>query len=112
MDFEDVLAGWDGEHTVVRYDAESGAWMFVCVHSTARGPAGGGTRMRVYPGEGHDIVVVVSMFTKPRPESELNGLVYGATVLPKEEPVPFYKREWTWAIAVIVMFAILNILFW
>jgi glutamate dehydrogenase/leucine dehydrogenase len=49
MDFEDVLAGWDGEHTVVRYDAESGAWMFVCVHSTARGPAGGGTRMRVYP---------------------------------------------------------------
>ena len=23
--------------------------MFVCVHSTARGPAGGGTRMRVYP---------------------------------------------------------------
>jgi leucine dehydrogenase len=49
MDFEGVLAGWDGEHAVVRYDAESGAWMFVCVHSTARGPAGGGTRMRVYP---------------------------------------------------------------
>jgi SSS family solute:Na+ symporter len=58
------------------------------------------------------IVVVVSMFTKPRPESELNGLVYGATVLPKEEPVPFYKQEWTWAIAVVVAFAILNILFW
>ena len=49
MDFESVLAGWDGEHAVVRHDAESGAWMFVCVHSTARGPAGGGTRMRVYP---------------------------------------------------------------
>lgn len=58
------------------------------------------------------IVVVVSMFTKPRPESELNGLVYGATVLPKEEPVPFYKREWTWAIGVVVAFAILNVLFW
>ncbi|HYQ11650.1 MAG TPA: Glu/Leu/Phe/Val dehydrogenase dimerization domain-containing protein, partial [Gaiellaceae bacterium] len=50
MDFESVLAGWDGEHAVVRHDAESGAWMFVCVHSTALGPAGGGTRMRVYPG--------------------------------------------------------------
>jgi leucine dehydrogenase len=47
--FEDLLAGWDGEHAVVRFDPESGAWMFVCVHSTARGPAGGGTRMRVYP---------------------------------------------------------------
>jgi glutamate dehydrogenase/leucine dehydrogenase len=49
MDFESALAGWDGEHAVVRHDTESGAWMFVCVHSTARGPAGGGTRMRVYP---------------------------------------------------------------
>jgi glutamate dehydrogenase/leucine dehydrogenase len=54
MDFEDLLAGWDGEHAVIRHDAESGAWMFVCVQSTALGPSGGGTRMRVYPtpGEG------------------------------------------------------------
>ena len=49
MDFEALLADWDGEHAVVRYDAESGAWLFVCVHSTVLGPAGGGTRMRVYP---------------------------------------------------------------
>ena len=49
MGFEDLLAGWDGEQAVVRFDPESGAWMFVCVHSTARGPSGGGTRMRVYP---------------------------------------------------------------
>jgi glutamate dehydrogenase/leucine dehydrogenase len=49
VDFEGLLAAWDGEHAVVRYDAESGAWMFVCVHSTALGPAVGGTRMRVYP---------------------------------------------------------------
>jgi leucine dehydrogenase len=49
MDFETLLAGWDGEHAVVRHDAESGTWMFVCVHSTVRGPAGGGTRMRTYP---------------------------------------------------------------
>jgi leucine dehydrogenase len=49
MDFESLLAEWDGEHAVVRRDAESGAWMFVCVHSTVLGPAGGGTRLRVYP---------------------------------------------------------------
>ncbi len=49
MDFESLLAAWEGEHAVVRHDAESGAWMFVCVHSTALGPAGGGTRLRVYP---------------------------------------------------------------
>ena len=49
MDLEGLLADWDGEHAVVRHDAESGAWIFVCVHSTVLGPAGGGTRMRVYP---------------------------------------------------------------
>jgi glutamate dehydrogenase/leucine dehydrogenase len=49
VDFEGLLANWDGEHAVVRRDDESGAWMFVCVHSTALGPSGGGTRLRVYP---------------------------------------------------------------
>ena len=47
--FEELLQGWDGEEAVIRFDRESGAWMFVCVHSTARGPACGGTRLRVYP---------------------------------------------------------------
>jgi leucine dehydrogenase len=52
--FEDLLRAWDGEQVVIRYDEPSGAWMFVCVHSTALGPAGGGTRMRVYesPSDG------------------------------------------------------------
>ena len=52
--FEDLLREWDGEEAVIRYDRESGAWMFVCLHSTALGPAGGGTRMRVYdqPADG------------------------------------------------------------
>ncbi|MFP5237915.1 MAG: sodium:solute symporter family protein [Acidobacteriota bacterium] len=58
------------------------------------------------------VIVVVSLVTKPRPESELNGLVYGATVLPKEEPAPYYKSEWFWAVVVVVIFAVLNILFW
>lgn len=49
MNFEELLAGWDGENVVIRHDAESGAWMFVGVHSTVLGPAVGGTRMRVYP---------------------------------------------------------------
>ncbi|HEY3542258.1 MAG TPA: Glu/Leu/Phe/Val dehydrogenase dimerization domain-containing protein [Gaiellaceae bacterium] len=47
--FEELFERWDGEEAVVRYDHESGAWIFVCVHSTVLGPAGGGTRMRVYP---------------------------------------------------------------
>jgi leucine dehydrogenase len=45
---EELLRSWDGEEVVVRFDRPTGSWMFVCVHSTARGPAGGGTRMKVY----------------------------------------------------------------
>jgi SSS family solute:Na+ symporter len=44
--------------------------------------------------------------------SELEGLVYGATVLPKEEPVPFYRNEYAWAILVAIIFVALNIIFW
>jgi len=58
------------------------------------------------------IILLVSMFTRPRPVAELDGLVYGATTLPVEEPVPLYKREWFWATIVIVIFAALNIIFW
>jgi leucine dehydrogenase len=47
--FEDLLRAWDGEEVALRYDAEAGAWMFVCVHSTALGPGAGGTRLKVYP---------------------------------------------------------------
>jgi glutamate dehydrogenase/leucine dehydrogenase len=52
--FEELLEAWDGEEAVIRHDRDSGAWIFVCVHSTALGPAGGGTRMRVYdrPSDG------------------------------------------------------------
>lgn len=46
--FEELLECWDGEQVVIRHDADSGAWMFVCIHSTTLGPAAGGTRMRVY----------------------------------------------------------------
>lgn len=45
---EELLRSWDGEEVVVRFDRPTGSWMFVCIHSTARGPAGGGTRMKVY----------------------------------------------------------------
>jgi SSS family solute:Na+ symporter len=58
------------------------------------------------------VIVVVSLVTKARPVAELDGLVYGATKLPKEDPVAWYKSEWTWAIVVIVLFAGLNIIFW
>jgi glutamate dehydrogenase/leucine dehydrogenase len=46
--FEALLEAWDGEETVVRFDAPTQTWMFVCVHSMVLGPGAGGTRMKVY----------------------------------------------------------------
>jgi SSS family solute:Na+ symporter len=56
--------------------------------------------------------VTVSMFTTPKPLAELNGVVYGATKLPEEEPVPIYKNEWFWTAIAIVIFVVLNVYFW
>jgi len=58
------------------------------------------------------VIVLVSLMTKPRPVAELDGLVYGATKLPSEEPAPWYKQEWMWATAAMLIFAALNIMFW
>ncbi len=58
------------------------------------------------------VVFVVSLFSQPRPVAELDGLVYGATKLPEEEPVPFYQNEWFWTAVAIVAFFAINIYFW
>jgi SSS family solute:Na+ symporter len=58
------------------------------------------------------VIFVVSLFTKPKPVAELDGLVYGATVLPREEPVPLYKNVYLWAGLAVCIFAALNIIFW
>ena len=49
---EELFAGWDGESVSIHVDRESGAWMFICVHSTALGKAAGGTRMKHYASPG------------------------------------------------------------
>ena len=58
------------------------------------------------------VIIVVSLLSKPRTVAELEGLVYGATKLPKEAPVKWFQSEYTWALIVVVLFAVLNILFW
>src|SRR5215208_3720745 len=39
--FESLIERWDGEEVVVHFDRPTGSWMFVCIHSTVLGPAGG-----------------------------------------------------------------------
>jgi solute:Na+ symporter, SSS family len=58
------------------------------------------------------VTVVVTLFTKPKSEKELQGLVYGLTTLPSMEDLPIFKRPIFWAAAVAVVFVVLNIIFW
>jgi SSS family solute:Na+ symporter len=58
------------------------------------------------------VTVVVSYMTKPKPESELVNLVYGATAIPTEGDFPLVQRPIFWAGAVVVVFAILQWIFW
>jgi solute:Na+ symporter, SSS family len=58
------------------------------------------------------VTVAVSYATRPKPESELNGLVYGATKIPSEGNLPLIHRPMFWAVVVAAIFIILNIIFW
>ncbi len=58
------------------------------------------------------VTVVVTLFTKPKTEEELQGLVYGLTTMPSMENLPIFKRPIIWAAAVAVGFILLNIIFW
>jgi SSS family solute:Na+ symporter len=58
------------------------------------------------------VTVAVSLVTKPRPVSELAGLVYGASPLPEEHDEHWYQRPIVWACTVFVVFIVLNIVFW
>jgi SSS family solute:Na+ symporter len=58
------------------------------------------------------VTVVVSAFTRPKPESELKGLVYGCTDVPSEGDLPLVQRPIFWAAIVAVVFVALNIIFW
>lgn len=49
MALESLLREWDGETVIMRLDRPTGAWIFIAIHSTRLGPAGGGTRMKSYP---------------------------------------------------------------
>ena len=58
------------------------------------------------------VTVVVSYMTQPKPVSELEGLVYGATAVPHEGEVPIYHRPAFWAVVVGAVFVLFNILVW
>jgi SSS family solute:Na+ symporter len=58
------------------------------------------------------VTVAVSLVTKPKTDSELNGLVYGLTEVPSVGNLPIYQKPLFWAGVVVVIFFVLNVYFW
>ncbi|MGC2262704.1 MAG: sodium:solute symporter family protein [Candidatus Acidiferrales bacterium] len=57
------------------------------------------------------VTIGVSMATRPKPVAELNGLVYGATEIPKEAHASLFQRPAFWAAVVGIVFVVLNVIF-
>jgi len=58
------------------------------------------------------VTILISLFTKKKPEEELVGLVKGLTKETLGEKVPFVKKPEFYAVISLVVVVILNILFW
>jgi solute:Na+ symporter, SSS family len=57
------------------------------------------------------VTILVSSLTRPRPDEELKGLVYALTPRPKEDGLTWTQRPATFALAVLALTALLNIIF-
>ena len=77
LTFEEVLEAWDGESVVIHRDRESGGWIFVCLHSTRLGPAGGGTRMKVYGGPAEALEDAMRLSAAMTRKLAIVGLPFG-----------------------------------
>jgi SSS family solute:Na+ symporter len=58
------------------------------------------------------VTVLVSMVTKPVPTEQLSGLVYGVTPIPHDGSKTIWEKPIFWTVVVIIVFFILNLLFW
>jgi SSS family solute:Na+ symporter len=58
------------------------------------------------------VTIVVSLMTTPKTDKELNGLVYGCTVIPSEGHLPLWQKPIFWAGVVSLAFVIIQIIFW
>lgn len=57
--------------------------------------------------------ITISLFTTPKPVEELKGLVWGLTKMEKQLiPVPWFRNPWFWAVISLIIYFILNILYW
>jgi len=58
------------------------------------------------------VTVLVSLFTEPKRDEELKGLVYALTPIPHDKNLPWHKQPGTLAVIVLTLTVVLNLIFW
>lgn len=58
------------------------------------------------------VTVLVTLVTHPRPDEELRGLVYSLTDVPHETETSWLDRPAFWGVVALVIFAVLQVIFW
>jgi SSS family solute:Na+ symporter len=58
------------------------------------------------------VTVMVTFVTKPKPGSDLKGLVYGLTKIPMEGELTWFARPALWAAVALVVLLLLQRIFW
>src|SRR6187200_1020030 len=58
------------------------------------------------------VTVLVSLFTEPKRDEELKGLVYALTPIPHDKNLPWHKQPGTLAVVVLTLTVLLNFIFW
>ncbi|HEY8535691.1 MAG TPA: hypothetical protein VIL25_04550, partial [Vicinamibacterales bacterium] len=58
------------------------------------------------------VTILVSVFTEPRRDEELTGLVYSLTPKPADRGLPWHKQPGPLAIGVLGLTLVLNVIFW
>ena len=58
------------------------------------------------------VTILVSLFTEPKRDEELKGLVYALTPIPHDRNLPWHKRPAVLATIVLGLTLLLNVIFW
>ena len=58
------------------------------------------------------VTVVVSLVTRPPQPEQVNGYVYGTVADATYEQVDWYRRPTVWAVLSLIIFAVVNIIYW
>lgn len=92
---ESLIEQWDGEEIISRFDRETGAWIFIAIHSTKLGPAAGGTRMKSYPSQKEALSDGMRLASGMTYKFALSGLQYGGakTVISVPEEMDDEARQ-------------------